>query len=88
MAINSTNITHSNNQLLTLLIKHKHNTTYDFGNHGSRLGQAKISKKIENTIKPVLCDLPKKQWNMVTWGRWSLNTGLIDMKCTIKGKQN
>jgi len=25
---------------------------------------------------------------MVTYGRWSLNTGLIDMKCTVKGNEN
>ena len=31
--------------------------------------------------KPVLCDLP----NRVTQDRWSLNTGLFDMKCTVKG---
>ena len=34
-----------------------------------------------NTVTPVSCDLP----NMVIYDRWSLNTGLIDMKCTVKG---
>jgi hypothetical protein len=24
------------------------------------------------------CDLPREQWNIVTYGRWLLNTGLID----------
>jgi hypothetical protein len=39
------------------------------------------------TVKPVLCDLTREQWNMVTKGRWPLNTGLIDMKYTVKGNK-
>jgi len=40
------------------------------------------------TIKPVLHDLPREQRNMVTYDRWSLNIGLIDIKCTGKGNKN
>ena len=41
-----------------------------------------------HTVKPVLCDLPKEQSNMVTQDRWSLSTSLIDMKRTMKGDKN
>jgi len=27
------------------------------------------------TVKPVYCDHPREQWNMVIKDRWSLNTG-------------
>jgi hypothetical protein len=40
-------------------------------------------KQIEMTVKPVLCDLPRDYWNKVTKDRWSLNTGLIDVKNTV-----
>ena len=40
------------------------------------------------TVKPVICDLPREQWNIVKSGRWSLNTSLIDIKCTEKGNEN
>jgi hypothetical protein len=40
------------------------------------------------TVKPVLCDLLREQWNIVKSGRWSLNTSLIDIKCTVKGNEN
>lgn len=36
-------------------------------------------------VKPVLCDLPSEQWNIVTYCRWSLNTDLIEMKNILKG---
>jgi hypothetical protein len=39
-------------------------------------------------LKPFLCDLPREQSNMVTSDRWSLNTGLIDKKCIMKGNKN
>ena len=39
----------------------------------------------QTTVKPVLCDLPKEYWNRVIWDRWLLNTGLINLKCTVKG---
>jgi len=40
------------------------------------------------TVKPVLCDLQREQRDRVTKDRWSLNTGLIDMKYTVKGNKN
>jgi hypothetical protein len=48
----------------------------------------KLSFHSKYTVKSVLCDLPRKQWNMVIYDRWLLNTGLIDMKCTVKGNKN
>jgi hypothetical protein len=39
---------------------------------------------IRNTVKPVLCDFPREHWNWVTQDRWSLNTGLINMKGKLK----
>jgi len=41
-----------------------------------------------NTVKFVLSDLLMEQWNMVKKDRWSLNTGLIDIKCTVKVNKN
>jgi hypothetical protein len=35
------------------------------------------------TVKTVLCDLLMEQRNMITIDGWSLDTGFIDMKCTI-----
>jgi len=40
------------------------------------------------TVKSFLCELPREQWNMVTLDRWSLNTGLIEVKCNVKGNIN
>ena len=34
-------------------------------------------------VKPVLCDLPREHSNRVTSGRWSLITGLINVKCAL-----
>jgi len=28
---------------------------------------------------------PREHWNMVTYDRWSLYTGLSNMKCTVNG---
>ena len=41
-----------------------------------------------STVNFVLCDLPREQWNMVTYDRRSPNTGLIDMKYIVKGNKN
>jgi hypothetical protein len=35
------------------------------------------------TVKTVLCDLLMEQRNMITIDGCSLDTGFIDMKCTI-----
>ena len=35
------------------------------------------------TVKTVVCDLLMEQRNMITIDGWSLDTGFIDMKCTI-----
>jgi hypothetical protein len=43
-----------------------------------------------NTVKSVLCDLPKEQlkiWFHKTGGRL-IKVQLIDMKCTVKGNKN
>jgi len=32
----------------------------------------------------VLCDLPTKPWRIITYNRWSLNTGLIIVKSTAQ----
>ena len=40
------------------------------------------------TVNPVLWDLTRGQRNMVAQGGWSLNTGLINMKYTMKGNKN
>lgn len=47
-------------------------------------------KKINkcHTVKRVLCDHLREQCNMVTYDRWSLNTGLIDLKYNVKGNKN
>ena len=41
-----------------------------------------------STVNLVLCNLPREQWNMVTYDRRSPNTGLIDMKYIVKGNKN
>jgi hypothetical protein len=38
-----------------------------------------------STIKPVLSVLLREHWNSITYDRWSVNAGLINMKCTVKG---
>jgi hypothetical protein len=38
-----------------------------------------------STVKHVLGDPPREHWNRVTQDRGSLNTGLINIKCTVKG---
>ena len=43
---------------------------------------------IKYTVKPAVCDPPREQWTMTTQGRGSLNTGLIDMECNVKGNNN
>jgi hypothetical protein len=40
------------------------------------------------TVKHVLGDPPREHWNRVTQDRRSLNTGLINIKCTVKGNYN
>ena len=34
-------------------------------------------RRFENTVNPFPCYLPREHWNMVTYDRWSLNTGLF-----------
>ena len=42
---------------------------------------------IITTVKPVLCDLPRVKYGHIRQ-YMTLNTCLIDMKCTVKGNKN
>jgi hypothetical protein len=58
------------------------NQWYDISLHNTICFQC---LKLASTFKPVLCDLPKEYWNSLIQEKWLLYTGLIDIKCTVKG---